>query len=101
MRYFIFLLMVFLISCGPVKIIEPVRWEGEPFPCFKERYCNYQNQNNADKTYCGKWADYCYKLHTFEYCRDVKNQIPVKITDRRGQMHEGTDFHSGCWDVLK
>jgi hypothetical protein len=100
MKY-LFLLIAFMVSCGPVKINEPVRWDGEPMKCFRERYCRYQEQNNPDKSSCQSWADECSKLIDFEYCKDEKNRVPVKVKDRHGNIHEGTDFHVGCWDILK
>ena len=94
------LIGIILLSCGPVKIAEPVRWEKEPVPCFRERYCNYQNQNNPDKSYCNKWATDCNKLLTFEYCRKSENRVLIKVQTRTG-LQEGDDFFAGCWTILK
>ena len=95
-----FLAGIILLACGPIKIKEPVKWEKEPIPCYRERYCNYQNQNNPDKSYCNKWANDCNKLLTYEYCKQIENRIPVKVTTRTGIV-EGDDFFVGCWNILK
>lgn len=95
------IVMAFSMACGTVKIKEPTKLPGEPYKCFRERYCMYQNQNNPDKSYCLVWAESCSKIIDFEYCRDPKNRISVKVRTRNGQLVEGDDFKSGCWDILR
>lgn len=103
--FYVFVLLFFLLAlmalgCGPVKIEEPKQWDKEPLPCFRERYCNYQNQNNPDKSYCNGWAVDCNKLLTYEYCKDSENRIKIKVKTMNGIV-EGDDFFSGCWNILK
>ena len=77
MRYLLFIVLSGLVACGPVKINEPVRWEGEPLKCFRERYCRYQNQNNEDQSSCMRWTEECAKLIDFEYCKKPENRIKI------------------------
>jgi hypothetical protein len=97
----LFIITAFLMACGAIKIKEPIILPGEPYKCYKERYCMYQNQNNPDKSRCVKWSEWCSKILDYEYCRDPKNRISVKIRTRAGRLIEGDDFKSGCWDILR
>jgi hypothetical protein len=96
----IILVMSFLTLIG-CALDPPIRNETENKKCFQFRQCMYWIQKSEDKSPCMKLLDECGKLETFEYCKNTENQISIKIKDRRGNIHEGTDFHSGCWDILK
>lgn len=70
-----------LVSCMKAPFLQ----EGEPYPCFKARDCDYRNPKNPEK--CIDDHKECRARERYEYCK--------KSTNRWER-----DTEQGCWDKL-
>ena len=82
--WFMILLIVaimILTSCAQ----PPVMQEGELYPCYAARDCDFRNPKNPEKC-VPQWQE-CRTRERYSFCGDSKNRWP------------GKDEQS-CWDKL-
>ena len=77
----IVILSLLVFSCAK----PPVMQEGELYPCFAARDCDFRNPKNPDKC-LPQWQE-CRARERYEFCGKPANRWP------------GKDEQS-CWDKL-
>lgn len=84
-RRLIFLVIVItmlsIASCRQAPVLQ----EGEIYPCYKARDCDYRNPENPEK--CIDDHKECRARERYVYCRNSSNRWE-------------RDTEQGCWDKL-